>query len=444
MVGSLGVLWLAVGCGADVAQDEEPFDDALSAQAAAKVAKFAELGEIEPTQQMGVRIRKYSRYLDRSNQAEARFWDSLEGAVSFVNARSLARKVGAQVSVAEVAMNLLAEGTNMLLQQNTADNLDSYTALGLDSLVDSRARYAPLLQDDLNARLKAPAEDCYYADYNELGQPVGIYACLSMEDAVYAGAALLSVYKSNAMAAIPSWNSLSARERFFWTTYFFNAGVKTGKSALRRYGVGHANQPWTGLADTPDNVEVNSQRAKFNAMWRSVGYEYLLTKAIASNGPEPATETGCMWHPGASMTFDSSHIYALPFRASVGGTASYSGVLSSLDRDELVIGTDVPACVRATLRAPNDKYVLRSPGLAFGTSFQEDVEPGQLRMLIGVYRDDGQGGGADANNVAVCAPYKVTLDVKPGKCVPAESLDAGVSSDAGVSVDAGVSSDSGM
>lgn len=396
---------VVASCGAHEEISEGADHDALSVKKAAVAAKVAELGSSDPGQVLGVRVRKYSGYLNRSNQAEARFWRRLEAAVSDLNARVASSGVGAQISVAELATNMLAEGGALLLEADEADQLSSFEALGLDSLLDDLGTLQPLLPPELYARLKTPARGCRATETNELGKRVGVYLCLSMEEAVDASAALLSSHKAETLAAIPSLANLGPRQQFFWTTYFFNAGSEVGKATVRASGLALADARWTGPADTPANVRINSSRAKFNALWRSVAYDYLRLNNIGAP-PPPNEETGCIWHAGAPVEFSATVPLRPMLDAQAATRANYTGYLTSRFADTLSFaqGSLPEGCLHFEVEGPADYRVCARPGVC-----ARQVSLSSADFFGQVY--------VTASNPQVCVPYMLTVSAAPGACM---------------------------
>ncbi len=97
---------------------DAPDADLLSIKATAASAREAAVALTDPTTQLGVRVRKYNGYFNRSNASDAAIWENLEGAVALVNAQRAAQRAGATISVAELVTNLLAEGALLMLEQS--------------------------------------------------------------------------------------------------------------------------------------------------------------------------------------------------------------------------------------------------------------------------------------------------------------------------------------
>lgn len=98
----------------------------------------------------------------------------------------------------------------------------------------------------------------------------------------------------------------------------------------------------------------NSARPKFNALWRSVAYDYVRTHNIVET-PAPREETLCGWHRGAAVRIKHDLALQLPAQALAGAAATYQGLVIDALGDALTFDTGAatsPSCLRVSLVGP--------------------------------------------------------------------------------------------
>lgn len=220
----------------------------------------------------GVRAHKFDGFFDGSNEAEYTFLNALPEVTTFINAQAKKNGAGFTVTEAELALNGIAEGIYYALNDDLLSGLDGYEFFGIDTLVDNQAAIMPYLHPSVIALL---GTDHVKASTNEKGQTVHTLTNLTLEQGLYANAAMFAYSKSQAARDLAKTGhamaTLPETGQFFWTTIYYNAGAGYGHSALVAHGYSFYKTPWTKA----DDASQYGGNAEYNALWRTASLALL-------------------------------------------------------------------------------------------------------------------------------------------------------------------------
>jgi hypothetical protein len=250
----------------------------------------------------GVRPRRYGGLLDRTNDAERRFLATLPQVTAFVNDVCARRGQPFRVTEAELAINFISEGGFYLLDEDIVDDIDGYTYLGIDTLVDNLQALRPWLHGSITAAVAAG--DRTVERTNELGQAVHTLRGLTIEEGLYANSGMYAWSKALSERDIAASGralvDLAAPAHFFWASYYYNAGVGAGHRKMHDKGVDFYAQRWTRA----DDAMLFGRNAQFNALWRTASLHYFL-RTICPDGActtqAPAARTYASADPAAEI-----------------------------------------------------------------------------------------------------------------------------------------------
>jgi hypothetical protein len=251
----------------------------------------------------GVRAHTYGGFFDGSNEAEVRFLGALTDATAYENQRSTANKAGFEITEPELALNFIAEGAYYALHDDLLSNLDGYQFFGIDTLVDNQDAIKPWLHPSVVALL---GTDHVVASTNEKGQTVHTLTNLTLEQGLYANAAMFAYSKARAAhdlaAAGHPMSALPASGQFFWTTIYYNAGNAFGQKALAAHGADYWKTPWT-QADDPTKFGGN---AEYNALWRTASFDLLASTIYHGADKRDPVKSPAFATAGATISVDAT------------------------------------------------------------------------------------------------------------------------------------------
>lgn len=237
----------------------------------------------------GVRPRRYNGFFDGSNQAETQFLGLLPNVSQYLNQRAADLGSDATLNEAAIATNFITEGGFYVLDGNQTDGIDGYQELGIDSLVDNYAALKPWLNPIVQMLVESGGNG--ETAVNEQGQTVHTLTNLTLEQGLWANAGMFAWAKSIAASDLAARGtritSLPSDGAFFWTTIYYNAGAGTARKLLDRYGIDYYQRKWTH-ADDPSRYSLD---ARYNALWRTASYEYMLITVYGggkADGSAPA------------------------------------------------------------------------------------------------------------------------------------------------------------
>lgn len=275
---------LASGCTSDWSADLSEYESVGAGDSATDAIAT------EVQQLYGVRARRYTGLLNDSNEAERRFLDALPEVTAFTNQVCERQRVSFRFSEAELAINFISEGGFYLLDDDIVEDIDGYTYLGIDTLVDNLEALRPWLHGSILAAVAAGDRTARYE--NERGQVVHTLRGLSLEEGLYANAGMYAWSRALSERDIATTagaaGPLGSVGSFFWGTLYYNSGVGAGHRKMIAQGVDYYRQRWTRA----DDGRLYGRNSQFNALWRTASFDYLLRTSCPAGSctaPDGAT-----------------------------------------------------------------------------------------------------------------------------------------------------------
>jgi hypothetical protein len=243
----------------------------------------------------GLTPRRYCGFLNGSNNAEARFRNTVASITPGMAATAQAN--GFEITADELAFNFISEGGAGTLASNIGDGIDAFGTAGADTLISNLTAVWRFLPPDLQAALANNTAGTAQNYTNERGETVTTMTNMTIEQATMANAGLYSWSKYALTRDLArrgvDINTLPRTQQFFWSTVYYNSGPGTGRNLLNRHGLDWSNTPWGGKDFPADRdaaaafAAANSRNSQFNALWRTSSYEFMLRACGGSIATQP-------------------------------------------------------------------------------------------------------------------------------------------------------------